>query len=144
MEEHAQATDQLIRSIEVVINESLFGVPGSPSNWKFPLNEDGTMAPKKLSNWCARRVVQHINALVEKCFPHEADHNQWNNIFTLYTSVVEVCIVYTLLIFIKNPSLIIFPHSSDNRICNKKKILVMMISLISKIKEFSSSECGLI
>jgi hypothetical protein len=46
-------------------------------------------------------VVQHINALVEKCFPEEANCNQWETVFTLYTSVIEVCIVYTLLIVLQ-------------------------------------------
>ncbi len=36
-------TNQLVFDIETIVNESLFGLQGSISNWKFPLNEDGTM-----------------------------------------------------------------------------------------------------
>jgi hypothetical protein len=46
---------------DTIINESPFGLPGTPSNWKFPLNEDGTMGELKFSNWRARRILEHLN-----------------------------------------------------------------------------------
>jgi hypothetical protein len=92
VEENATATDQLMRSIELVFNERLFGAPGCASNWKFPVNDNGTMAAIKLSNWRARRVVQNIDVLVETCLPDPSDRDKWNNVFSLFTRVIEVSI----------------------------------------------------
>jgi hypothetical protein len=92
-EEDSESTLRFITSIERVFNEGLFGRPGSPSNWKFPLHDDGTMGEIKLSNWCARRVVEHINDLVEVCFPNTLDdQNRWNNAFDKYVLVIKVCL----------------------------------------------------
>ncbi len=92
MEENAVAIAELMSSIELVFNERLFGAPGCASNWKFPVNDDGTMAAIKLSNWHARRVVQNIKPLVETCLPDPSDRDKWNSVFSLFTSVIEVCI----------------------------------------------------
>jgi hypothetical protein len=45
---HEEETVSLIQAIERVINERLFGELDSPSNWKFPVNDDGTMGDVQL------------------------------------------------------------------------------------------------
>ncbi len=39
--------------VQHLVNEVLFGTVRCPSNWKFPLKDDGTMGDIKLANWQA-------------------------------------------------------------------------------------------
>jgi hypothetical protein len=57
-EGNEQITDVLIREVERWVNQEMFGEPGSPSNWQFPLKDDGTIADVKLANWHARQIVE--------------------------------------------------------------------------------------
>ena len=112
-EENREETERLIKAVQLVFNEQLFGRPGSPSNWKFPLNDDGTMGEIKLSNWRARRVVEHINELIAVCLPTEDDRNRWDNVFQSYRQVIKVCfsgfdVIHLSLYFITHLYIYIF------------------------------------
>lgn len=37
---------------EAATEQRLFGKPGCPSSWKFPLDSDGTLADATFANWC--------------------------------------------------------------------------------------------
>ncbi len=89
-------TEALMSSLELIFNEQFFGQPGSPSNWKFPMNKDGTMGEIKLSNWQARRVVEHIEPLVASCLPNAEDKNKWNQVFDSFKNIIKVCICCSL------------------------------------------------
>jgi hypothetical protein len=58
-----EATKALMDAIQLVINQRLFGDPGSPSNWKFPINLDGTMGDISFANWRAQRIIDNIDHL---------------------------------------------------------------------------------
>jgi hypothetical protein len=47
-----EATTELKNIIELIVNKRLFSGPGCPSNWKFPLGNDGTLADVSFANWC--------------------------------------------------------------------------------------------
>lgn len=96
IEENHGETETLMSSLELIFNEQLFGQPGSPSNWKFPMNKDGTMGEIKLSNWRARRVVERIEPLVACCLPDAEDRNKWNQVFDSFRNVIKVCICCSL------------------------------------------------
>ncbi len=53
-EGNEQLTDNLIREMERIVNQEMFGEPGSPSNWQFPLKDDRAIGDVKLANWHAR------------------------------------------------------------------------------------------
>jgi len=89
LEENHGATEDLMVAVEVIFNEKVFGSPGSPSNWKFPLESDGTMGEIKLSNWRARRVIEEIDSLIDYCIPADAEKAQWKDVFTSYKAVIK-------------------------------------------------------
>jgi hypothetical protein len=95
VEGSAELTQQLIRSIQLIINEQLFGEQGCPSNWQFPLNDDGTMGDVSFANWRARRIIENINYLVDLCFPGEENAQvvlQWNNAVEAWQKCLKVCL----------------------------------------------------
>jgi hypothetical protein len=57
------------------------------------MKKDGTMGEIKLSNWHARRVVEHINMLVDICIHNENDRNKWKHVFSLQREVIKVTIL---------------------------------------------------
>jgi hypothetical protein len=82
-----EVTKALMDAIQMVINQRLFGDPGSPSNWKFPINKDGTMGDISFANWRARRIIDNIDHLIQQCFPGDeraAVRAQWN-------AAIEAC-----------------------------------------------------
>jgi hypothetical protein len=87
-EEDRRVMEELMYAVELIFKEQLFGLPGAASNWKFPLNSDGTMGEVKLSNWRARRVVDKIEALVDCCLPNQ-EKNIWNKVFNVNREVVK-------------------------------------------------------
>ena len=88
-----QLTEQLIKEVECIMNEEIFGTVGCRSNWKFPVNEDGSMGPIKFANWRARRVVGNLDPLIELCLPGDgraAERNQWMEAVTAYQATIQV------------------------------------------------------
>jgi hypothetical protein len=119
-------TNQLVSDIETIINESLFGIPGAPSNWKFPLNEDGTMGELKFSNWRARRILEHLNDLIDCCLFERQEIEKWQIMSAEYRRTIKVSIIHcNLLHTIKFGNLHVF--FSFFSCFNKKTILQMMI-----------------
>ena len=53
-EGNKQFTKYLIQEVERIVNQEIFGEPGLPSNWQFPLKDDGTIGDAKLANWRTR------------------------------------------------------------------------------------------
>jgi hypothetical protein len=66
-----EASGNFIKAIEDLVNKSYFGRPGCKSNWKFPINDDGSMGEVKFASWCARRVIEHFDQLVDACITYE-------------------------------------------------------------------------
>ena len=100
VEGNEEATQNLMQAIERVINERLFGEPESPSNWKFPVNDDGTMGDVQFANWRARRVIDNIDYVVQQCFPGEEREPlraQWNEAVDAWRQTIKVCIFFMLL-----------------------------------------------
>jgi hypothetical protein len=117
-------TNQLVSDIETIINESLFGIPGAPSNWKFPLNEDGTMGELKFSNWRARRILEHLNDLIDCCLFDRQEIEKWQIMSAEYRRTIKVSIIHcNLLHTIKFGNLHVF--FSFFSCFNKKMILQM-------------------
>jgi hypothetical protein len=63
--------EEFFKTVESIMNQEIFGSVGCSSNWKFPINDDGTMGKIKLTNWRARRIINQIESLVEACLPGE-------------------------------------------------------------------------
>jgi len=82
-------TNELMVGVERIINEYFFGTPGSPSNWKFPINSDGTMGDIKFANWRARRVVQHIDSIIELAVSAN-EREKWVEVFRCFRDMLEV------------------------------------------------------
>ena len=73
VEGSAELTKCLMKAVELLINEKLFGRPGAPSNWVFPVNDDGTMGEIKFANWRAWRIIDHFDLLVDICLPGDVN-----------------------------------------------------------------------
>ena len=83
-------TDDLIREVERIVNQEMFGEPGSPSNWQFPLKDDGTIGDIKLANWHARRIVDRIDSKAQYCIIDATNRDQWMEAFTAYKVTIQV------------------------------------------------------
>lgn len=92
-EGNKEMTDQFITSIQLIVNEQIFGNPGCSSNWTFPINKDGSMGDIKFANWRARRILQHIDEIVEVCLPGDERRllrEQWSDTCADFRSTIEV------------------------------------------------------
>jgi hypothetical protein len=89
-ENERQAAHALRCAIETKPNEVIFGEPTCKSNWRFPLQDDGSMGPIKFSNWRARRVVQQISNIVDLCITVEVERDRWKEVFSSYTATIQV------------------------------------------------------
>jgi len=73
-----------------MINERLFGRPGAPSNWVFPVNDDGTMGEIKFANWRARGINDNFDLLADICNPGNIDlQTKWKNIAVEYKTTIK-------------------------------------------------------
>jgi hypothetical protein len=52
-EDNPLLTKQLFQDVERLMNKEIFGQVGCRSNWKFPVNDDGSMGQIKFANWRA-------------------------------------------------------------------------------------------
>lgn len=87
------STRNLIEGVERIINENIFGSVGCSSNWKLPLNADGTVGKVKLANWRARRVIENINDIIALCLPgdsHTERRNKWGSVVDVYIRTIKV------------------------------------------------------
>ncbi len=67
-----------MKEVERIMKEEIFRTVGCRSNWKFPVNDDGSMGPIKFANWRVQRMVEHLDRIIELCLPGdgcEADCN---------------------------------------------------------------------
>jgi hypothetical protein len=62
----------LMIGVEDIINEQFFGTYSFWSNWKFPVNKDGSMGQIKYANWRARRIIENLSTIIDLCLP--GDH----------------------------------------------------------------------
>ena len=83
-------SEELFIGVQTLMNESLFGSPQCPSNWKFPVQDDGTMGVIKFANWRARRVIENIDGFVDIAQPEE-ERQRWKDVFHLYREMMKVC-----------------------------------------------------
>ncbi len=90
-----QEITAFIAEIESIINENIFGSVGCASNWKFPINDDGTMGKVKLANWHARKILQEIGAIVNCSIPGEdrhEEHSKWMLAITAFQRAIQVSV----------------------------------------------------
>ncbi len=52
-EDNPLLTKQLFQNVDRIMNEAIFGQVGCRSNWKFLVNDDGSMGQIKIANWRA-------------------------------------------------------------------------------------------
>jgi len=86
-----------MKAIEYFMNEKIFGNVGCPSNWRFPLNVDGSMGSIKLANWRARKVIENLQGIIEICLPgvtFEAEREKWIDVVSCFQLTIEVCYLY--------------------------------------------------
>jgi hypothetical protein len=83
------ASENFIKAIEDLVNESYFGHPGCRSNWKFPINDDGSMGEVKFANWRARRVIEHFDQLVDVCVTDEDEQVKWKSAGGIYRRTIQ-------------------------------------------------------
>jgi hypothetical protein len=95
------ATEEFIRNIELLVNQQLFGNAVCPSNWKFPVEKDGSLGEVKLANWRARRIVTHIDLLVDNCISadKEEERQRWKDTISLYTETIQVFVIFSSVTF---------------------------------------------
>jgi hypothetical protein len=72
-----EASENFIKAIEALVNERYGGHPGCASNWKFPINFNGSMGEVKFSNGHARKVIAHFDELVDACIPDIDEQEKW-------------------------------------------------------------------
>jgi hypothetical protein len=87
------STRNLIEGVERIINENIFGSVGCSSNWKLPLNTDGTVGKVKLANWRARRVIENMNDIIALCLPGDSNteqRNKWGSVVDVYIRTIKV------------------------------------------------------
>jgi hypothetical protein len=89
-EGNKQFTKHLIREVERIVNQEMFGEPRLPSNWQFPLKDDGTIGDIKLANWHARRIVDRIDSKAQYCIIDATNRDQWMEAFTAYKNTIQV------------------------------------------------------
>jgi hypothetical protein len=84
-----EASDNFIKAIEELVNESYFGHPGCKSNWKFPIHDDGSMGEVKFMNWHACRVIEHFDQLVDACIADEDEQVKWKSAGSIYRQTIK-------------------------------------------------------
>jgi hypothetical protein len=77
-------------AIENEVNEVIFRKPACKSNWRFPLQDNGTMGTIKFANWRAQRVVEHFSNLVDQCIIDEVEREKWKEVFSSYSRKIQV------------------------------------------------------
>jgi len=98
------STADFIKSVEDIINQTIFGSVGCSSNWKFPLSDDGTMGKVKLANWRARRVIEEITDIVHICIPGEnrlPEKEKWLSTLSAYRQTIKVCFFCLPEVYVK-------------------------------------------
>jgi hypothetical protein len=125
----------LMKSVEDIINEQIFGTYGCRSNWKFPVNDDGSMGQIKFAYWRARRIVENLDIIVDFCLPgdHRAsERNQWKDCVLVYWSTIKVSLhvllLYILLLLYSTHRYLLFFYLFF-RPCNKKRTSVLLKSM---------------
>jgi hypothetical protein len=68
LEGYKKLTEQFMKEVEDIMNDEIFGHNGCQSNWRFPVNDDGSMGQIKFANWRARRVIERIKVLLSYVF----------------------------------------------------------------------------
>jgi hypothetical protein len=88
-----EQTKQLMMGVEQILNEEIFGSVGCKSNWKFPVNDDGSMGAIKFANWRARRVTDEIENIVNLCIPGDerlTERTKWKETIYAYQRTIKV------------------------------------------------------
>ncbi len=87
LEENKQLNEQFMKEVEDLMNGEIFGHNGCRSNWRFPVNDDGSMRQIKFANWRARRVIERINSNIELFIPGDnriIEQNKWRDVIFSY------------------------------------------------------------
>jgi len=59
----------MMNAVESLVNREIFGSYGCHSNWRFPINTDGSMGAIKFADWRARRIVEFLPEIINLCLP---------------------------------------------------------------------------
>lgn len=95
-EENTIETESYITAVTTIINEELFGEPRCPSNWVFPLDDNGGMGEIKFANWRARKIVEEMDSLIDVSFPGDERANQrdkWKEAVLTWRAMIKVCLL---------------------------------------------------
>ena len=87
LEENKQLNEQFMKEVEDLMNGEIFGHNGCRSNWRFPVNDVGSMRQIKFANWRARRVIERINSNIELFIPGDnriIEQNKWRDVIFSY------------------------------------------------------------
>jgi hypothetical protein len=64
--------EEYIRRITSIMQTAILGTPFAPSQWRFPLTEDGNMGTLSMDNNRTRLVVNAIELLIDASFDHDS------------------------------------------------------------------------
>jgi hypothetical protein len=67
--------DEYVKCITEIVQTRILGTLSAPSQWRFPLTDDGKMGSLSMDNNRTRAIVNLIEAIVEVSFP-DSDHNK--------------------------------------------------------------------
>jgi hypothetical protein len=88
-----EAQKRFMAAVESIVNEEIFGAYGCPSNWRFPVNLDGSMGAIKFANWRARRIVENLSAIIDLCFlddQFDEEREKWKEVVQSYRTSMEL------------------------------------------------------
>lgn len=67
--------DEYVKCITEIVQTRILGTLSAPSQWQFPLTDDGKMGSLSMDNNRTRAIVNLIEAIIEVSFP-DSDHNK--------------------------------------------------------------------
>jgi len=83
----------MMNAVESLVNREIFGSYGCHSNWRFPINTDGSMGGIKFANWRARRIVEFLPEIIDLCLPgndQEVEREKWKNVVESYQATMQL------------------------------------------------------
>jgi hypothetical protein len=72
--------DEYVRRITSIMQTEILGTSFAPSQWRFPLADEGNMGSLSMDNNSTRRVVNAIELLIEASFDGDGDLNERKNL----------------------------------------------------------------
>ena len=82
---------EYVRRITSIVQTRILGSIHAPSQWRFPLTDEGNVASLSMDNNRTRRVINSIELLVDASFPDGSDNKErLQRCFPRYRAAIEI------------------------------------------------------